>query len=315
MILMEAILMYIKIHRGARQIGGSVIEAGTQNTRIILDCGANLPPIDAVAAPEDTFELAGLTDSTAGFDAVFITHHHGDHRGLLGKVNADIPVYASAETKRVMTVIADFLDAPLPRIEHILESGKAERVGDMTLTPYPVSHSASGAMMFLMEADGKKLLYTGDFREIDEDVCARIGMVDAMLCEGTNVFGERGRPFTEQDAEKRMIDAMNATDGFVFVCCSAANTDRIRTIASASGKCGGGGNEAEPHTGRDMLVDPFLYAIQNGMGDCFKSENGFGIPCDMYFPYFIKKWGLIPRPLGRIHRCLQRCKKIQDNKG
>ena len=38
-------------------------------------------------------------------------------------------------------------------------------IGDMHVTPYFVSHSACDAYMFLIEAEGKSVLHTGDFRE------------------------------------------------------------------------------------------------------------------------------------------------------
>lgn len=35
---------------------------------------------------------------------------------------------------------------------------------DITITPYTVDHSAYGAFMLLIEAEGKRILHTGDFR-------------------------------------------------------------------------------------------------------------------------------------------------------
>ena len=37
--------------------------------------------------------------------------------------------------------------------------------GDIGITPFFVDHSALDAYMFLLEAGGKKILFTGDFRE------------------------------------------------------------------------------------------------------------------------------------------------------
>ena len=38
------------------------------------------------------------------------------------------------------------------------------KIGDMTLTPIRVNHSAFDSYMFLIEAEGKRVLHTGDFR-------------------------------------------------------------------------------------------------------------------------------------------------------
>ena len=42
---------------------------------------------------------------------------------------------------------------------------KITAFGDIRVTPFVVDHSALDAYMFLIEIDGKKILFTGDFRE------------------------------------------------------------------------------------------------------------------------------------------------------
>ena len=37
-------------------------------------------------------------------------------------------------------------------------------IKEVKITPYTVDHSAYGAFMFLIEADNKRVLYTGDYR-------------------------------------------------------------------------------------------------------------------------------------------------------
>ena len=64
------------IHRGQNQIGGNIIEIASSSARILLDVGLELDTEDLVLPPID-----GLFDH-ASFDAVFISHYHGDHLGL-----------------------------------------------------------------------------------------------------------------------------------------------------------------------------------------------------------------------------------------
>ena len=52
--------MKLRILRGAGQIGGNIIEIATDTTKIILDCGRNLPPLDDPKA-EENIEVDGLT--------------------------------------------------------------------------------------------------------------------------------------------------------------------------------------------------------------------------------------------------------------
>lgn len=47
---------------------------------------------------------------------------------------------------------------------HPLSALEPVTVGDIRVTPIPVGHSAYDAFMFLIEAEGKRILHTGDFR-------------------------------------------------------------------------------------------------------------------------------------------------------
>ncbi|MDL2214233.1 MBL fold metallo-hydrolase [Clostridia bacterium OttesenSCG-928-O13] len=239
--------MKLKIHRGTKQIGGNIVEVATESTRIILDCGKNLPPLDGKFGKDD-IAINGLTHGTNAYDAVFVTHYHADHCGLVERVNTDIPVYMSQDTKVVLEVISDFIDAPRPRADQVLKPGKQVRVGDISVLPLSVGHSAKGAMMFLVEADDKKLLYTGDFNHIDEAYYPLIGKADAMLCEGTNVGARNG--MTEQDIEAEAARIMRQTQGQVFVLCSTTNIERVRRIERACRT-----------SGRTLALDPFAKAV------------------------------------------------------
>ena len=52
------------------------------------------------------------------------------------------------------------------RIEQIreYEDGKSFSIGDIKITPILTDHSAFDAYMLLIEADGKQVLHTGDFK-------------------------------------------------------------------------------------------------------------------------------------------------------
>ena len=47
--------------------------------------------------------MEGLFDSK-GFDAVFISHYHGDHMGLAYSINHDIPIYIGENSFKIIQV-------------------------------------------------------------------------------------------------------------------------------------------------------------------------------------------------------------------
>ena len=69
--------MKIHIHRGQNQLGGNIIEIATDTTKILLDAGLELVGNNEQSLPK----IQGLFDY-AGYDAIFISHYHGDHVGL-----------------------------------------------------------------------------------------------------------------------------------------------------------------------------------------------------------------------------------------
>jgi ribonuclease J len=150
--------MYIKIHRGTAQIGGNLIEIGTNQTHILFDAGTNLPPLDEKET-SDPIEIEGLTCGEPAFDWVFISHHHNDHCGLVERILPGIPIFAGAETHRILDVIADFTDSPRPNINFHFTNCQPIQLNDMLVTPVGVDHSAVDAYMFLIQADGKNVLY------------------------------------------------------------------------------------------------------------------------------------------------------------
>lgn len=233
--------MYVKIHRASEQIGGNLIEIGTENTRLLFDAGTDLPAPDEVKK-EDNIEIEGLTYGTPSFDYVFISHHHNDHCGLLKKILPSIPVFAGNETVRILNVISDFTNQPRPELNFGFRDGVTVQLDDMRVTPLAVTHSAQDAYMFLVQGDNQCILYTGDFRTA-EGVTEKIQkltdgkQIDIMISEGTNILrntSQSGKLLDEEWVTQCVSDVMKQNDGTVFVLCSSTNEDRIQAICNAA---------------------------------------------------------------------------------
>lgn len=75
----------------------------------------------------------------------------------------------------------------------------------MKITPYIVDHSAYNSFMLLIEAEGKKVLHTGDFRNhgykgvILEKTLKEIGKIEALITEGTTLSREQIKSKTEKE--------------------------------------------------------------------------------------------------------------------
>ena len=208
--------MEVIIHRGTHQIGGCATEYRTKTTRIFIDFGAELDSENA-----KPFDIEGVTKGKTNCDAVFFTHYHGDHMGLLDTINEDIPLYMGEASKTISQILNDRLskapniDSYDPeRINSIktFEAAKAIIIGDIKITPYMVDHSAYDAYMFKIEADGKSVLHTGDFRThgfrgkgVKPTLEKYVKKVDVLVCEGTTLNRTEAKCETENDLKLLLL--------------------------------------------------------------------------------------------------------------
>ena len=235
--------MKLCIHRGTHQIGGIAAEIATETTRILIDMGDELS-LDPgfVSAP---LHISGVTDANGRCDAVLFTHYHGDHTGQMLRIRPDIPLYAGALAKDIMRLSSAHSwkkDKVLcRRIETIrtFYAGMPFLIGDIQITPFGIDHSAVDSYLFLIEADGKCILYTGDFRlhgvrgkTMDKILDRRIGKVDAIITEGTTVSRTDSKTVTEWELQARVRNYLQQYK-YVFVLCATTNLDRIFALARA----------------------------------------------------------------------------------
>ena len=251
--------MKITIHRGIDQIGGCITEIATDRTRILIDLGQNLPDGEGVIHDELATREA-VENLTRGVDAIFYTHYHGDHIGLFHLVPDGVPQYmggvaiiVTAQKYLRLSLMPQLREENERAVEkvaamHSFEAKDRITVGDITVTPYFVSHSACDAYMFLIEADGKRILHTGDFRghgylskgtlPTIKHYILRDGAVDFLITEGTMLSRTGERVATEAELGRQIEDMMKRYK-YVFAMCSSTDMERLATFAAANRKMPG----------------------------------------------------------------------------
>jgi ribonuclease J len=260
-----------RIHRGTQQIGGSCIELEADGARILLDLGL---PLDADGVSEDLLpSVRGLRSEDPSLSAIVISHGHGDHWGLLPLARPDIPVAMGAATARIMSAAAAFVpNFFAPRVAYELTDRKAFQIGPFTITPYLVDHSAYDAYALLIDALGRRLLYSGDVRAHGRKgaLFERLlndppRSVDTMLMEGSSLgrLDEHARFPTEDEIEARLAENFRAP-GFVMISASAQNIDRMVSIYRACKR-----------TGRTLVLDLYAMEILRATGNANLPNAGW----------------------------------------
>lgn len=226
--------MKIIIHRGSHQIGGIAVEINTTSTRIIIDMGNELT-LDSCNKPKP-LNISGVTDEKGKCDAVIFTHYHGDHTGQLPNIRKNIPIFMGSLTKDIL--LATTNNAEQDTINRIssantLHAGEKFSIGDINITPYVIDHSACDSYMFLIEADGKRILHTGDFRThgfrgkaVSKILRFLVKKVDILITEGTNISRANKEIITERHMQNKLREYLNKYK-YVFAYTSSTNLERI----------------------------------------------------------------------------------------
>jgi ribonuclease J len=257
--------MRVRIHRGASEIGGNCIELEAGGARLVLDVGRPISaPLDAdVPLPEVSGLARGDDPSLAG---IVLSHPHLDHYGLLAKATPSVPLYVGAAAHRILCEAAFFTGgAPLPEPAGHLRHRAPFDVPPFRITPFLNDHSAFDAYSLLVEADGRRLFYTGDIRGhgrkagiFEELLRLPPAGVDVLLMEGTQVRrdsdgSERG--ISERQLEDACVETFRATSGAVLAFYSPQNVDRLVTLYRAAIR-----------SGRDFVMDLYAATIAAATG-------------------------------------------------
>jgi ribonuclease J len=248
----------LTVHRGTHQIGGTCIEIQhASGERLILDAGR---PLDA---PEGANNLVPASLDRARPATVLISHPHQDHWGVINQLPASWPIWTGSKSAQLIAVPGDLLRRPLDR-SLMTWNSRTERfnVGPFAVTPILTDHSAFDAYMLLIEADGKRILYTGDFRRhgrksvlVDRLMAKPPADIDVLIIEGTNLGAEKP-VVTEKQLEHDFTDLFSRTKGRVFVSWSGQNIDRTVTLYRAAKR-----------TQRTLVIDLYTADVLNRISE------------------------------------------------
>lgn len=242
--------MKITIHRGTNQIGGCITEIKSNGYKVFIDFGEQLPGTEVV----ELGAIDGLTCGDTSKSALFITHYHADHIGKISDTLPDLPMYVGKTALKIFNCLETRLsNIPDPneaarhkriveRIKTIntFEALQRIEIGGITVTPLFVDHSAFDAYMFIVEADNKRILHTGDFRGhgfrskgLIPTLKAYAKNIDYIISEGSNIQRPNATIQTEQELQKD-FELHFREHKYSFVLVSSTNIDRIFALYHAS---------------------------------------------------------------------------------
>jgi putative mRNA 3-end processing factor len=197
---------------GTQEVGRIAITVKTEKTQVLLDYGAMLdhePGFPRHIPPKDV-------------DGIILSHSHLDHSGAVPifYIQGKKTLYTNRLTMELnQLLISDFihlssyylpyefleLKAMMQNSKHV-DFDTEQKVGDMTFQFKNAGH-IPGSTQTLIEAEGKRLLYTGDFNIMNtrllEGAKMSYGDLDAVVIESTYANEDHTQ---RSQLERRFVD-------------------------------------------------------------------------------------------------------------
>jgi len=150
----------------------------------------------------------------------------------------------------------DYKPSDIKRPIRIMKEGKPSRFkssqGEINITQFQTDHSIPGACSYIIENDGRSIVYTGDFRRhgfhsewVDEFIKqAHNSNPVSIITEGTRVSSVedykngtyKSKEQSESDVKKHSADKIEDHSGLILVRCPSRNLDRILLYYSLAKK-------------------------------------------------------------------------------
>ncbi|RLG44635.1 MAG: hypothetical protein DRN90_08640 [Thermoproteota archaeon] len=293
--------MRISFLGGISEIGGNKVLLEHNGFRILLDFGKSfkneskffMRPYLAPFSISDLIKLDLIPnfpgtykwqEGEPSIDGVLVSHAHLDHYGYVPLLKPEIPIYMGETSKIIIKARQDARTSSWERKVHIesiktFRTGSRLEIGPFQVDPIHVDHSIPGSYAFLIEAGGKRVVYTGDFRfhgqvsQLSRDFVekAQDFEPDLMIIEGTrvapesdpeeamirlleqhNIYQSLTRPplrvKKEAENEEGVLDEMKAVaeiaeNSLILIEANTTDIDRLRTVWLLS-----------KHLGRQLII-------------------------------------------------------------
>lgn len=199
---------------GTREVGRMAVAVKSETTQVLLDYGVMMddePGFPMHIAPKNV-------------DALVLTHAHLDHSGILPifYIQDKTPLYTTRLTAELARLLLEdfvhlssyYLPFEYLELKYLMQSTintkyrEKKTIGDMTIQLLDAGH-IPGSAQILIEAEGKRVLFTGDFNTSKTRLLSTAdsdyGELDAMIVETTYANEDHSE---RMELERSLVEAV-----------------------------------------------------------------------------------------------------------
>jgi putative mRNA 3-end processing factor len=237
-------LLQLKFLGGAREVGRIGIAVKSEKTQVLLDYGVMLddePGFPMHVPPKEV-------------DGLILTHSHLDHSGAVPifYVQGKKPLYTNKLNLELTNLlIQDFIHLSsyylpfeyleLNKMMHSnthMDWGTEQVLGDMKIRLYNAGHTP-GSSMALIETEGKRILYTGDFNIEETKLLPSAdldcGELDAVIMESTYADEDHtARPELEKNFVEAVTEVVERGGSVLVPAFGVGRSQEIACVLAAN---------------------------------------------------------------------------------
>ena len=231
--------LVIEIYGGFGEVGGNCVVVVDEDKKLVFDYGIKYSVMRRYyggrvepLGPVEMIKLGVVTDPevTEDAQALYISHLHLDHVGLLSAVYSSTPIVFPDNDIAKETISSwyekssKWLAYVPPRYWDSTSSATILSEDNNSVVAIPVSHSAYPAVSYMYMGREATLFYSGDLRLYPlaqlspslEEGLQKLGVenVDIAIIEGTNI-GNPAPPMTRSGFEEIMLSSVRTFNGVI----------------------------------------------------------------------------------------------------
>lgn len=207
-----------------------VLGSGSGGNSYAISCAGTLLLVDMGFSCLETGKRLGRFGLGFGdVSGVLFTHDHSDHcKGLatFHKKHPSVPLFANGDTADAIAAVTGVGDG-----WSVFENGCAFDVGDITVTPFPVSHDAADPVGYLLEANGCSLFVGTDLGVVTPGVREVFSRATCAVLESNHdpiLLEQSDRPFSLKQRIRGRTGHLSNDDAAELL--TATNPRRLKTL-------------------------------------------------------------------------------------